>query len=396
MPDDSASPPSDENKANQPDADPPKGQDGQKDDRKNKDESKDGDSKKDDSKKDSGGTLRKHPILLLVGAIVAVVAIVGGILYWLHARNFESTDDAFVDAHLVQLAPQIAGRVTSVTVTDNQQVRAGQMLVTIDSADAQTKVSQTQGQYAQAQGQLKNARAQIAVNEDGYKQALADVAAAQASAVNAARDLARYNALTLLNVSAVAQQQYDKARADAEQTAAQRNSALRQAQSRLDQVSASYTQVSAQQGVVDAARSQITQANITENYTRIAAPVDGHIAQLSVATGNYVQPGSQMLAIVPLRIYVTANFKETQLALMRRGQPVDIVVDSCPGQTLKGHVDSIQRGAGQAFAILPPENATGNYVKVVQRVPVKITFDAVPKQCVLGPGMSVEPTVRVR
>ncbi|WP_428334144.1 HlyD family secretion protein [Novosphingobium sp.] len=349
-----------------------------------------------DKDKDSGGTLRKHPILLIIGAVVAVGLIIGGILYWLHARNFESTDDAFVDAHLVQLAPQINGRVTSVTVTDNQLVHAGQMLVTIDSADAQTKVAQTQGQYAQAVGQLKNARAQIHVDQDTYKQALADVAAAQASADNAARDLARYHALVKLNVSAVAQQQYDKARADAQSTAAQRNSALRAAQAKLDQVRASLTQVSAQKGVVDAAKSQIAQANITENYARIAAPVDGHVAQLSVAVGNYVQPGSQMLAIVPLGIYVTANFKETQLALMRPGQPATIVVDSCPGQTLHGHVDSIQRGAGQAFAILPPENATGNYVKVVQRVPVKIAFDALPKECVLGPGMSVEPTVRVR
>lgn len=383
MPDDNPATPSDETKPDQPDTP--------------KNDAPKGDAPKgDEPKDDSGGTLRKHPILLLVGAIVAVVLIVGGILYWLHARNFESTDDAFVDAHLVNLAPQIAGRVTSVGVTDNQEVRAGQLLVTIDSADQQTKVAQTQGQYAQAQGQLKNARAQIAVNQDAYKQALADVAAAQADATNAARDLARYNALTLLNASAVAQQQYDKARATAIQTAAQRDSQLRAAQSRLDQVRASYTQVSAQQGVVDAARSQITQANITENYTRISAPVDGHVAQLAVATGNYVQPGSELFAIVPTRVYITANFKETQLALMRPGQPADIVVDACPGQTLKGHVDSIQRGAGQAFAILPPENATGNYVKVVQRVPVKITFDAVPKECVLGPGMSVEPTVRVR
>jgi membrane fusion protein (multidrug efflux system) len=349
-----------------------------------------------DDQQEGGGTLRKHPGLLIAGAVLAVVAIVGGILWWLHARNFESTDDAFVDAHLVVLAPQIAGRVTSVSVTDNQVVHAGQMLVTIDSADAQTKVVQTEAQYAQAQAQLKNAQAQIKVNQDAYAQALADVAAAQASAANAARDLDRYHALTALNVSAVAQQQYDKARADAAQTAAQRDSALRQAQARLDQVSASRTQVAAGKGVVDAARSQIAQANITENYTRIAAPVDGHVAQLSVAKGNYVQPGSELFAIVPLRVWITANFKETQLALMRPGQPVDIAVDACPGKTLKGHVDSIQRGAGQAFAILPPENATGNYVKVVQRVPVKITFDAVPNDCVLGPGMSVEPTVRVR
>ena len=138
------------------------------------------------------------------------------------------------------------------------------------------------------------------------------------------------------------------------------------------------------------------QARLNLGYAHIVAPVDGHVVQRTVALGNYVTPGQQLMAIVPLQVWVTANFKETQLAHMRAGQPVTVDVDACPDADLRGHVDSIQRGAGQAFGILPPENATGNFVKVVQRVPVKIVLDRLPHNCPLGPGMSVMPSVKVR
>jgi membrane fusion protein (multidrug efflux system) len=132
------------------------------------------------------------------------------------------------------------------------------------------------------------------------------------------------------------------------------------------------------------------------SYTRLVAPIDGTVTKLNIATGSYVQPGQEVMAIVPHTLWVTANFKETQLAYMRPGQPVTFKIAACGGEKLSGHVDSIQRGAGQAFQLLPPENATGNFVKVVQRVPVKIVFDTAPQHCVLGPGMSVTPRVKVR
>jgi membrane fusion protein (multidrug efflux system) len=140
----------------------------------------------------------------------------------------------------------------------------------------------------------------------------------------------------------------------------------------------------------------LNSANINLGYARIVAPVTGHVAQKTVAPGNYVQPGTELMAIVPLDLWITANFKETQLANIRVGQKVSIRIDACPQAKIEGHVDSIERGAGQAFGVLPPENATGNYVKVVQRVPVKILMDRRTGGCVLGPGMSAEPTVRVR
>ncbi len=328
--------------------------------------------------------------------VLAIVLAVAGVLWWLHARHFESTDDAFVDTHMVHLAPQIAGAVTAVSVDDNQLVQAGQALVTIDSADAQARVAQARAQHAQAQAQLANAQAQIRINEATLRQSQADVQAAQAQASIAALDLARYERLAALNPAAVAQQQLDQARTAQQSTAAQWESATRAALVRVAQVAASRTLLAAGSQQVAAAQAQLDEAGIALGYAQIAAPITGHIAQKSVAVGQYVQPGTQILAIVPLQLWVTANFKETQLVFMRPGQSVRIAVDACPARDVRGHVDSIQRGAGQAFAILPPENATGNFVKVVQRVPVKILIDDLPADCALGPGMSVEPQVRVR
>jgi membrane fusion protein (multidrug efflux system) len=378
------------------DGDEPSGSDGAKDDAgPDKDPRKgDGDSAKTDD--DKKGGLAQHPILIIVGVIVLVLALIGGLLFWLNARNYESTDDAFIDTHIVRLAPQIAGRVTQVLVSDNQLVRAGQPLVSLDSADVETKVAQADAQRAQAESQVDNARVQISVSQAAYQQSLADVTAAAAQADNAARDLARYRALQAANPAAVAQQQIDQAVAQARQTAAQLNAAQRAAKARAEQIRAAQTQVTSGQDQVRAAQSQLNEANVNYGYTALVAPVAGHVAQKTVAVGNYAQPGTQLLAIVPLEVWVTANFKETQLALMRVGQHVAIKVDACPRDKIEGHVDSVQYGAGQAFGILPPENATGNYVKVVQRVPVKIVFDHPPSDCPLGPGMSVEPTVRVR
>jgi membrane fusion protein (multidrug efflux system) len=349
---------------------------------------------KSDEKPHKG--LLQRPILLVGGATVLALAAIGGLIFWLHARNYENTDDAFIDAHIVRLAPQVAGRVTQVLVNDNQEVAPGQSLVTIDSSDLETRVAQAKAQEAQARAQVDNARAQIAVNQAGYQQSLAEVTAAAAQADNARRDLERYTNLQRTNAAAVAQQQLDQATAQARQTAAQERSAARAAKARAEQITASRAQVASGEDQVRAAAAQLNEASINAGYAQIIAPVRGHVAQKTVAVGNYVQPGTQLLAIVPLDIWVTANFKETQLALMRVGQRVDIHVDACPKDHIRGHVDSIQRGAGQAFGILPPENATGNYVKVVQRVPVKILFDDHPADCPLGPGMSVEPRVRVR
>jgi membrane fusion protein (multidrug efflux system) len=323
-----------------------------------------------------------NPIFRLAVVVVVIVLVVAGLLWWLNARQYENTDDAFIDTHIVQVAPQIAGQVSHVYVTDNQFVRVGQPLVDLNSADEQSRLNQVVAQEAQAQMQIAQARATQSA-------AAATETGAAATAQNAARDLARYQLLKRTMPAAVAQQQFDQAEATARNAAAQRDAAKAQIESAEAQIKGAEAQITV-------LKAQETQANINLGYTRITAPVAGHVAQKSVALGNYVTPGAQMMAIVPLQIWVTANFKETQLAHMRVRQPVTVSVDACPDADIQGHIDSIQRGAGQAFGILPPENATGNYVKVVQRVPVKIVLDRVPRDCPLGPGMSVEPRVKVR
>jgi len=300
-------------------------------------------------------------------AVVLVLLVVGAVIWWLIARQYEDTDDAFIDTHIVHLSPQIAGQVLQIHVSDNQRVHAGDPLLEIDARNQMAQLDQAMAQRLQAITQVGQAEAQLR--------------AADAQVTNTSRDLRRYRELQASAPQAVAQQQVDQAVTAARNAVAQR-----------DQAAAQIASAQAQIKVLDA---QIATAKLQLSYARIVAPVNGHIAQRSVAPGNYVSPGQDLMAIVPDQVWVTANFKETQLKLVRKGQHVTVTVDSC-GADIDGHVDSIQRGAGQAFGILPPENATGNYVKVVQRVPVKIVLDHVPQGCVLGPGMSVEPSVKVR
>ena len=307
-------------------------------------------------------------IFKIGAAAAAVVVIVGGLVWWLNARHYEATDDAFVDTHLVHLSPQVSGRVTRVFVNDNQQVTKGQPLVEIDPADVQARLAQAEAQQAQAQ--------------NVYQQDVAADAGLRAQAERAQRDADRYRTLQQTTAAAVSQQTVDQA--------------VTTSQNATAQAAASQAKIASDKAQIAVAKAQVEAAQLNVDYTHIVSPIDGHVAQRSVAEGNYVTPGQELMAIVPLEVWVTANFKETQLAYMRVGQPVTVAVDACPGARIEGRVDSLQRGAGQAFGILPPENATGNFVKVVQRVPVKIVLNNVPQDCPLGPGMSVEPTVKVR
>ena len=324
--------------------------------------------------------------------MIAIAAI-----WWLLTRNLESTDDAYLDARLVRLSSQIEGRVLHVYAGDNRLVRRGQLLIEIDPADAQARLDQAQAQEAQAEAQIETAQAQLSASEANDEQTRAAAAGVAAQAANAARDLARYRGLESTMPSAVAVQQVDQARTQAVNTAAQQRASTRQVRGAAQQVGASRAQLTVAQAQLKSAQAQVEQARITLGYTRLVAPCDGTIANRSVAVGDFVQSGQNLLAVVPLEVWVTANFKETQLARMQPGDKVDIKIDAFHGVKFTGHVDSIQRGAGQAFSVLPAQNATGNFVKVVQRVPVKILIDG-PKdgRYVLGPGMSVEPTVHVR
>lgn len=354
--------------------------------------------------------LTKKPIFW-VGMLVLAGLIVGGFLYWQHSRQFESTDDAFVDAHIVRVAPQVAGILQSVAAVDNAHVNPGDLLAVIEPSGARAQfaqagasVAQAESALAQAEAQREQQRAAVIAAQATARQQQANVGVPVADAVKAAKDLARYEAARRENAAAVAATTIDQARASAQVADAQTRAARAQAANAGANIAVAVRQLRASEANVRVAQASVREAlarrdsaQVTINNLRLVASVSGHVANRTANIGSYVSPGTQIMAIVPDQIWVTANFKETQLRDMRVGQHVDIKVDALPQVHFEGHVESFQRGAGQAFQLLPAENATGNFVKVVQRVPVRIVFDRPnPLAYPIGPGMSVSPRVKVQ
>jgi len=330
----------------------------------------------------------------LAGLFVAAGLIWAGIIYWLVARHYESTDDAFIDANISQVSAQISGRVTKILADDNQTVHAGQVLVELDARDANTRLEQAVAQRDQAQAQLEQARATLPVRQADLDQASANIRVSQSDLQQSQRDFRRY---TAINPRAISAQTIDSARASL--TAAQaRLDAARQVEAGARaQLAVARTQISAAEAALRLAEANVAQAQLNLSYTTIQAPTDGRIARRTVQLGNTISAGQALLAVVQPGCWVTANFKESQLADMRPGQKAQIAIDAFGGRELAAHVVSLQPGTGAVFSSLPAENATGNYVKIVQRLPVKIAFDG--DECrtmALAPGMSVEPRVKLR
>ena len=424
---------------------------------------------------------------LSIGIVVLLIVSVSGLIYWLYSRQFESTDDAFIDGDIVQISPKVSAYVTKVYVRSNQLVHKGDLLVELDPTDFQVKLEQAKAQLENARSQQGLAKANVDLTTktaDAGKTTAASsvqtartnveqtqlaaaakrsqIAQAQAAFRTAQANLAQTRAqlpqaesnvklaeteydrrLALFQKGDISQQSLDLATNALQNAQSQLNAAEKQvaaAQSRVDEANAgvatandTYRQSLAQvdltrsqvdeskgrladasaaperigvtEAQVDSAESQIAaaevavhQAEVELSYTKIYAPSDGYVTKKSIEEGQLIQAGTPLMAISQSsEVWVVANFKETQLENMRIGQSVDIRVDAYPGQSFRGKVQSFQVGTGSRFSVLPPENATGNYVKVVQRVPVKIVFDAQPDDAhLLAPGMSVEPTVKVR
>jgi membrane fusion protein, multidrug efflux system len=336
----------------------------------------------------------KRIVGLAIGGLVLVALIVGGGLYWWENRDYESTDDAFVDAFTTQVAPRVSGQVTRLLFTDNQHVSAGQTLLLIDPSDYQAKLDQAKAQQASAAATVQQAQAQIAVQQAGVDQANANVRVAEADLLQARQDFDRFHEV---NPGAVSRQQIEAATATFHSAEAKLEASRQSVTGAQAQVTAARAQAESATASLQQAEANMRTAALQLSYCSITAPVAGVVTHRTVSAGNYVNPGQALFALVPDDRWVTANFKETQLADIRPGQRVNLSIDAVPGVTFHGKVDSFQAGTGTAFSVLPAENATGNYVKIVQRLPVKIVFDDQRlKDYPLQPGMSVVPSVKVR
>lgn len=377
-----------------------KGEDRPEADQEHKDgaDDKGGDNQDDDKKdEDQGPPVYKRPIFWIIAIVVLAILIIGGLLYWLHARKYVSSDDAFVDTHIVRVAAETSGRLVSVVDLDNRHVQQGQLLAIIEPEAPEAQLAEAQAGVSQAEAAIEQAKAKLLSARATAQQAAENAIAPAANAEHAASDYQRYARLRALDAAAAAATQVEKARTDSEAQLGQARAAQKQVAMAQADVVAAAKDVDSARAQRDAALARVKQAQVTNGHLRISAPQAGQVVNRQVAVGSYVAPGQQLLAIVPDRMWVTANFKETQLTHMKVGQAVDIRVDAFPSVKFRGHVDSFQHGAGQAFSILPPQNATGNYVKVVQRVPVRIEFDGTEwRNYPIGPGMSVVPTVQVR
>jgi membrane fusion protein (multidrug efflux system) len=336
-------------------------------------------------------------VILLVLVLAALIAAgLWFVRYQTHGRYFEETNDAQIQADMVTVAPRVAGYVAEVLVAENQDVRAGQSLLRIDPRDARAQAAQAEAQIALAAAQADNARAQIQEQYAAIDQLRAQLTAARIKAAQDAAEVARYRPLAASGAETRQQlaQLEATARQSAENVRAQQAGIVAQ-QRRIGSFQAQVRQGEAQG---QAARAQLASASVDVGATLLRAAIDGRIGDKTVTLGQYVQPGTRLMSIVPLqRLYVTANFKETQLALMRPGQPATIHVDALDDVELRGRVESVAPGTGAQFSLLPPQNATGNFTKITQRVPVRIAIEATPAaRRLLVPGLSVVATVDTR
>ena len=341
-------------------------------------------------------TLKKR-LPLIVGGVVVIALIVGGVIWWQGKQRWEATDNAFVQADTVLVSPRISGSVIEVLVRDNQRVEAGQILARLDDADARAALAQAQANLTAVMAAVDNVDARAAQEQATIAERAAAVTQARAQAGLARAQVDRYGKLA--EQGWVSQQRIQTERASAETAAA----SVDQAQAALtaEQRTAAVLGSTRNQSVaaVEQARALVDQAQLTLDRTVIRAPVAGVVGARGVRVGQVVQAGGQMMSIVPLQdTYVVANFKETQVGRMRLGQAVEIKADAFPGQSILGHVDSFAPATGSEFALIPVENATGNFTKITQRVPVRIVVDrrATGEPVALRPGLSVEVKVDLK
>jgi membrane fusion protein, multidrug efflux system len=338
--------------------------------------------------------LREHRLLVTVAGCLVLIALIAGVAYWLDIRDYESTDDAFIAARSFSVSPKVSGYVVDVPVTDNQHVKAGDVLARIDQRDYKTALDQAEAQVAVAQANIDNVQAQIDSQHQQIDQARAQLDQADAQLKFAGQEEDRAKDLVDKGAGTVQREQQTRSDLQSQQANTTRaKAALAAAELGIKTLEA---QLESARASLQQTQAQRDQAALNLQYTTLVAAQPGRVVKLSGAVGTYATAGQSLMMFVPDEVWIVANYKETQLADMRPGQTVEFTIDAYPGRTLTGRVDSVQPGSGTAFSLLPAENATGNYVKVVQRVPVKIVVDRWPDDVAIGPGMSVVPWVKMR
>ena len=371
------------------------GKDGKKDDDKGEKDGKD--NGKDSG--DSGKPKSKKPLIIL--AVVVVILLIGAFLWWFATRNQVTTDDAYTDGNAITIAPQVSGYTVVLAINDNVYVHKGDLLVVIDKREYQAQVDAAQAQLGLAQAQLNAAQVALDIARVQYPaqyvQAKAQTSSAEANLKQAQAAYVRQHAV---DQRATSQQNIDTA--DAQQQTARANVQQAHAQQQTaslvpQQIRQTEATVEERRQQVQQAEAQLEQARLNLSYCEVRAPSDGWVTRRNVQYGSFLQAGVSLFSIVTPDVWVTANFKESQLERMRPGDKVDVEVDAYPKLKLHGHIDSVQLGSGSVFSAFPAENATGNFVKIVQRVPVKIVIDdGMPRDQPLGLGLSVSPKVYLK
>ena len=331
---------------------------------------------------------------VIVPAFTAILFFLAGIYFMIHSIYYQSTDDAFVEGHIVSIAPRVSGPVEQMLIDDNMPVKKGQLLIVIDPNDYEVKLAQTKAKLAEAKAALNISEKDITRSKSELQESSHDVASTSSKLDFAKKDYKRYSEMYKEGISS--KQDYDSSKTGLTVAKSNYRSAMEKEKASKAMLESAKAKKEASIADIERLEAEVKECELNLSYTKIYAPQDGLITNRSVEKGNYVQVAQPMFAIVPEKVWVVANFKETQLTNMKKGQPVQIKIDTYPGKKFKGHVDSIQRATGAKASLFPPENAVGSYVKIVQRVPVKIVFDEDISKYNIVPGMSVVPEVKVK
>ena len=331
---------------------------------------------------------------VIVPAITAIIFFLAGIYFMVHSIYYQSTDDAFVEGHIVSIAPRVSGPVEQMLIDDNMPVKKGQLLIVIDPNDYEVKLAQTKAKLAEAKASLNISTKDITKSQSTLKETSHEVVSANSKLDFAQKDYKRYSSMYKEGITS--KQEYDSSKTGLTVAKANHKAAIEKEKAANAMLESAKAKREAVLADIEKLEAEVKECELNLSYTKIYAPQDGLITNRNVEQGNYVQTAQPMFAIVPEKVWVVANFKETQLTNMKAGQAVKIKIDTYPGKKFKGRVESIQRATGAKASLFPPENAVGSYVKIVQRVPVKIVFEEDISKYNIVPGMSVVPEVKVK